>query len=83
MENRSNHNEEMPKAQSMKAMDKKHNFLVYAGMVCLILGVIFNETDLGFTLILVSLVCNGIGLYRTFKYRKLTKIDSPSSQQKK
>ena len=86
MENHDNRNEEMPKAQSMQATDKKHTILVYTGLGCWLLGLIFGELRLDglwtiFTL--AGLVLNCIGLYMTLKYRKLTKRNVSSTKDDK
>ena len=76
MENQNNNHEEMPKAQSMKAVDKKHMTLVYAGLGCWLLGLIFSEMRFnapGMIFTVIGLVLNCIGLYKTFKHRKITK----------
>lgn len=87
MENRNN-NEQLPKAQNMKALDKKHMILVYTGLGCWLLGLIFNKMQLnapGMIFTIVGLVLNCIGLYKTFKHRKVTKnvpSASPSEDEK-
>lgn len=76
MENQNNNHEELPQAQSMKAVDKKHMILVYAGLGCWLLGLIFTEMQvnaLGMILTIAGLVLNCIGLYKTFKHRKMSK----------
>lgn len=76
MENQTNNHEELPQAQSMKAVDKKHMTLVYAGLACWLLGFILSEMridSLGMPLTIAGLVLNCIGIYKTFKHRKITK----------
>ena len=76
MENQNNNHEEMPKAQSMKAMDKKHMILVYVGLACWLVGFIFTEMRIegpGMIFTIIGLILNCIGLYKTFKHRKMSK----------
>lgn len=76
MENQNNNFEEMPQAQSMKSVDKKHTILIFAGLACWLLGFIFTELhidDVGMPLTIAGLILNCIGLYKTFKHRAVTK----------
>ena len=78
-QNKNNH-EEMPQAQSMQKANKKHMILVYCGLACWLIGLILPTDDLSMPFTIVGLVLNCIGLYKTFKYRKLSK---PSGTVKK
>lgn len=81
MENRNNHNEEMPKAQSMKSVDRNHMLLTYIGLACYLLSLVFDMLKLeGLWLIscLASIVLCTMGIYKTFKYRKASSKNMPT-----
>ena len=72
MENQNNNQEQMPKAQSMKAVNKNHLILLVAGLVCLLLGSVIGYGPVGDILKIVGIVIACIGLYNAFKHRKAT-----------
>ena len=71
-------NEELPKAQSMKAANKKHMILVYAGLACWLIGLISSANDVSMIFTIIGIILNCIGIYKTHKYRSLSKKGSPS-----
>jgi FtsH-binding integral membrane protein len=84
-QNLENQNNNLPQAQSMKDTNKKHMTLVYAGLICWLLGTIFGEMQLDglfFIFAIAGIVLNCMGLYKTFKYKKMTKPQNPTSETK-
>ena len=78
MEKHNGHNEEMPKAQSMQAADKKHTILLWAGLICYVLYMVFDMMEMEplwliFAVSALVLLC--IYLYKTLKHR----VDTNSS----
>lgn len=83
MDNQKKTNEEMPQAQSMQKANGKHMVLIYCGLACWLIGLILSANDLSLIFTLAGLILNCIGLYKTFKYRKLTKPSGFSRKQGK
>ena len=76
MEKPNNHvDENLPKPQSMKTVDKKHMTLVYVGLALMIVGLLMGG-GIGDVLLIVSIVVNCIGLYQTFKYKKAGQVSN-------
>ena len=74
MENQNmNMDEKLPQAQDLQKTVKKGNVFAYIGLGLLIGGLIVPFEDLSMTLTLLSIVFNGIGLYKAFKHKKATK----------